>query len=216
MGGGVSEQATGRVVQLIDNLYVDPFACADQSTKVGRITHGAWSNPDLNVILQHFGKRAFARSSACMEFESFLKRIKAGGKRCVEIGSYHGITSIILSRYFDEVVSVSIDEQPPEELLKRKIADYLGITNIVWHDLTSNKRKRRLLTELDFDFAYCDGDHTNDALFDFGLVEKCGRVLFHEAWPIQLSVWQICMSLPPDEVTWAQYDCFAFWEKKHG
>ena len=44
------------------------------------IQRGAWANPRMNEVLHHFGKKAFARSAACMEFEAFLKRIGAGGQ----------------------------------------------------------------------------------------------------------------------------------------
>lgn len=176
------------------------------------IQRGAWANPRMNEVLHHFGKKAFARSAACMEFEAFLKRIGAGGQTCLEIGTYQGITAIILSQFFERVVCVSVDESP-ERLIKRDIVKHLGITNIDFHDVKDNARKRHLINSLEFDFAYSDGDHTHDTRDDFNLVRRCGRVLFHEVWPIQPSVWNLVHSLPPEEVTFAQYDCFAYWQR---
>lgn len=179
----------------------------------GDITYGAWANPRLKAVLQHFGKNAFARSSACMEFEAFLKRIGAGGKCCLEIGTYHGITAVILSQFFERVVCVSVDDDP-KKLMKWDIVDYLGIKNIEFHDVKNNAQKQKVISELDFDFAYSDGDHTHDTHEDFALVKRCGRVLFHEYWPIQVPVWNLVNSLPQDEVTRADFDCFAYWQKK--
>jgi len=57
-----------------------------------------------------------------------------------------------------------------------------------------------------------DGDHTNDTEEDFGLVKSCGRVLFHEYWPLQPAVWNLVNSLPKNEVISANYDCLAYWQ----
>jgi hypothetical protein len=183
--------------------------------RIGDITFGPFSNPLLKAVLNKFGNIAFARSSACMEFEAFLKRIKAGGGTCLEIGTYHGITAVILSQYFDKVVCVSKDDRS-QKLLKRDIVEFLGITNIVFLDIKSNEDKAKIVESLDFDFCYSDGDHANDARSDFELVKRCGRVLLHETWPIQVPVWNLVNSLPPEEVTWADVDCFAYWEKRAG
>lgn len=86
------------------------------------VTRGAFSNPMMQEVLRKFGKRAFARSSACMEFESFLRRIKAGGGTCLEIGTYNGITAVVLSQFFDRVVCVSVDEPAlKRQIIKRDI-----------------------------------------------------------------------------------------------
>lgn len=178
----------------------------------GPITFGAFSNPQMEKVLRHFGKRAFARTSMCMEFEAFLKRIGAGGKTCVEIGSYNGITAIILAQYFERVICVSYDPDP-RHIFKRDIVDYLGVTNIEFVDTQNNRQKRVFMEGAEFDFVYSDGDHTNDARTDFDLAKKCGRVLLHEYWPIQASVWNLVNSLPQHEVTRAQFDCLAYWQR---
>lgn len=180
--------------------------------RIGDITFGAFSNPMLKAVLDEFGNVAFARSSACMEFEAFLKRIGAKGKTCLEIGTYHGITAVILSQFFDKVVCVSLDDRS-RKLLKHDIVDFLGIKNITFIDIANNDDKAVVVNGLDFDFCYSDGDHANDARADFELVKRCGRVLFHEYWPIQVSTWNLVNSLPADEVTVAQFDCFAYWER---
>lgn len=176
------------------------------------IQYGAWSNPLFEKVLRKFGKMAFARSSACMEFEAFLKRINAGGRTCLEIGTYQGMSAVILSQFFEKVICVSVDDDP-RRIIKRDIIDYLGIKNIQFFDVKNNAAKAKVIGELEFDFAYSDGDHAHDTLTDWDLVKRCGRVLFHEVWPIQASVWNLVNSLPQDEVTRAKFDCFAYWER---
>lgn len=190
------------------------FPTSAQEPLVGEITFGAFSNPLLRAVMKEFGRDAFARSSACMEFEAFLKRIGAGGKTCLEIGTYHGITAIILSQYFERVVCVSIDDDP-KKLMKREIVDFLGLTNIEFRDVISNQHKAEIVEALEFDFAYVDGDHTHDTPLDWSLAKRCGRVLLHEYWPIQAPVWNLVNALPQAEVTRAEYDCFAYWQR-HG
>ena len=180
----------------------------------GDIKNGPFSNPHLSKILEQFGKKAFSRSSACMEFEAFLKRIGAGGGTCLEIGTYNGITAVVLSQFFDRVVCVSIDEPAlKRHIIKRDIVDFLGIKNIEFLDVESNAEKEKIIKRLDFDFCYSDGDHTHDAYRDFELVQRCGRVLLHEYWPIQPPVWNLVNALPKHEVTRAQFDCFAYWQR---
>lgn len=178
------------------------------------ITFGAFSNPLIKDVLRKFGKNAFARSSACMEFEAFLKRIHLTGTTALEIGTYQGITAIILSQYFEHVICVSVDEDM-RRIIKRDIVEYLGLQKkIEFYDVKNNAQKAMIVNALKFDFAYSDGDHVNDTYSDFKLVKRCGRVLQHEAWPLQPGPWNLMHSLPPEEVVWAHYDCLAYWE--HG
>ena len=175
----------------------------------GEITHGAFANERLGKILKYFGPRAFKRTSICMEFEHFLKRINARGKCCLEIGSYNGISAIILSQYFDKVVCLSLDND--KSIVRDEIIEYLGIKNIRFIDLKNNRQKQRVIKKLNFDFCYSDGDHEIDAESDFNLVRHCGWVLFHEYWPLQPSVWNLVNSLPENQVTRATHDCLACW-----
>lgn len=195
----------------------------DTEKIVGEITFGPFASPYMKAIFERFGKRAFGRSSACSEFESFLQMICARGKGgssnggyglgevCLEIGTFHGITAVILSQFFSRVVCVSVDDMP---VMKKEIIDYLGIKNISFYDAKDNDDKERFVRALSFDFCYQDGDHTHDTRSDFELVRRCGRVLFHEYWPLQAPVWNLVNSLPQEEVTKAKFDCLAYWEKK--
>lgn len=182
---------------------------------IGDVRHGALANPALNKVLQQFGAEAFRRCSIMMEFEAFLRRVHAQlPKRrmtCLEIGTYNGMSAIVLAQYFDRVICVSVDDKPGE-LLKHNIVKALGITNIRFFDCASNEEKAALVRDLDFDFCYQDGDHLNDTHTDFALVKRCGRVLLHEYWPLQPAVWNLVNALPQNEILRAQFDCLAYWQ----
>ena len=180
----------------------------------GEITTGAFAHPLMNRILKAYGRRAFTRSSACMGFIRFLDEIKAGGGVALEIGTYHGITALLLAERFDKVISVSVDDEDPGRLMKRELADFAGISNIEFHDCKSNAEKGEIVRAARFDFCYSDGDHTNDTRADWELVRRCGRVLFHEVWPLQPPVWNLVHELPRDEVTFCDHDILAFWKRR--
>lgn len=203
----LAEELSGNVLKFEPPPLEEPIR--------GEIIHGPFANPYFQKVLKKFGKTAFARSSACMEFETFLRRINARGKTCLEIGTYQGMSAVVLSQFFERVVCVSVDDDL-RRIIKRDIVEYLGITNIEFYDVKDNTEKRKIVEALAFDFAYSDGDHANDTQEDFDLVKRCGRVLLHEAWPLQSHVWNLVHSLPANEVIWATYDCFAYWERKDG
>ncbi len=185
---------------------------------IGDVQHGALRNPLLNSILKKFGATAFKRCSVMGQFEHFLRRTLVWSppdrprRTCLEIGTYNGISAIVLSQYFNRVVCVSVDNDP-SVLLKQQIADFLGIKNIRFFDCKDNVEKRAVIEQLDFDYCYQDGDHVNDTHEDFALVERCGHVLLHEYWPIQPVVWNLVNSLPQHEVLRAEFDCFAYWQR---
>lgn len=178
------------------------------------IPHGPFTHPTMQKILARYGRRAFARSSACMEFLPFLDRCGIGGKVGLEIGTYHGVTSILLAERFERFISVSVDDEDPKRLLKRELAEFLGVKNITFYDAKDNAEKGEIIRSLEFDFAYSDGDHTSDTVADWKLVKRCGRVLFHEYWPLQPPVWDLVNSLPPEEVTRAHHDILAYWQAR--
>src|SRR4029077_16422318 len=103
----------------------------------GDITYGPFSNPLLKKTLLRFGKTSFARSSVCMEFESFLQRIGASGRTCLEIGTYQGMSAVVLSKYFERVICVTVDVDK-RRIIKHDIVEYLGIKNIRFFDVKDN------------------------------------------------------------------------------
>jgi len=146
-----------------------------------------FGNADLRKAVEHFGIDTLRRSSCLDGFHNWLTEINFRGRRCVEIGTCKGMTALVLARHFQEVVTLDII--PDEE--KRAIAEYCGIRNIRYLDISDNDEKAAIIKGLDFDAAYCDGNHERDAETDFSLVRKCGRVLFHEYWPLQPPIWEL-------------------------
>lgn len=145
------------------------------------------NDPLLLDIFNKFGIRVFRRSSVLEGFDAFLVKNRFNGKCCVEIGTCKGLTAIVLSRYFEKVVTIDVVRDPEKE----DIANYFGIKNIAFVDVKDNEQKAKVIRSLQFDAAYVDGDHTNDTEADFELVKRCGRVLFHEYWPAQPPVWNL-------------------------
>jgi len=141
-------------------------------------------DPALVRVAKKFGFEPFRRSSVLEGLDDFCKEQKFSGKRVVEIGSWMGLTAVVLSRHFEEVVSVDI--HPTEE--KHAIVKFLGIKNVRFIDVKDNAEKAAVINELQFDGALVDGDHARDTELDFSLVERCGQVLFHEHWDAQPAV----------------------------
>jgi SAM-dependent methyltransferase len=148
-------------------------------------------DPQMLSVFKTFGAEAFRRSSMFDGLEDFIKAQNFRGKHCVEIGTYSGITAIILSRYFEQVTSIDIFPHTA----KHTIIKHLGITNIRFVDVKDNEEKAKVIEGLTFDGAYQDGDHVKDAESDFALLRRCGQVLFHEYYEQQPEVWKLVNAL---------------------
>lgn len=153
-------------------------------------------DPRLARVLEKFGASVFRRSSVFHGLDKILSQCAVRGNLCFEVGTWNGLTSIVLSSYFDRVVSVDI----AHNALKFEIIDYLGIKNIRCFNIADNGEKVRLAQRYKFDFAYLDGNHADDTQLDWDLARPCGRVLFHECWPFQPPVWDLVKSLPAEQV----------------
>ncbi len=168
-------------------------------------------DPQLMLVHQKFGGAVFRRSSVYHGLAKFLVENHVRGKRCFEVGSWNGLTSIVLARHFDEVVSIDIAHNQ----IKHEIADALGVKNIQFIDIHDNDEKAKVARELKFDFAYLDGDHANDTYSDWDLTKHCGRVLFHECWNFQPPVWDLVHELPQDQVIYGGFG-LALWNGNRG
>jgi hypothetical protein len=168
--------------------------------QVGDRVQMVLSDAHLFSAYQRFGAEILRRSSVFHGLDRFMARRGVRGKRCFEIGTWNGLTAAVLSRYFDEVVTVDVAHRA----LKHDLLAHLGITNVKCFDIADNADKAQVWKRFrgDFDFAYLDGNHADDTMTDFELVRVCGRVLFHEAWPFQKPVHDLVFGmLPPDEVS---------------
>lgn len=167
-------------------------------------------DPYLLAAYQRFGAEVLRRSSVFHGLDRFMAERGIRGKRCFEVGTWNGLTAAVLSRYFDQVVTVDIAHRA----LKHEVLGHLGIKNVTCVDIDDNDEKATIWKRHSpFDFAYLDGDHANDTTTDFELVKGCGRVLLHEAWPFQVPVWTLVHELPYEEVTFSGCG-LALWEQK--
>lgn len=141
-------------------------------------------DPQLVEVVKAFGIGVFRRSSVLEGFAEFVGAHGFSGRRCIEIGTCNGLTALVLARYFDEVVTIDV---VPNDV-KRRIAEHLGVRNIRFVDVKDNAEKTHAIEALEFDAAYVDGDHAHDTETDFAMVQRSGRVLFHEYWPAQAAV----------------------------
>lgn len=157
-----------------------------------------YATDDLRRAYERFPIETFRRSSCFDGLAQFLIEQDFAGGRCLEIGTSNGFTAVILAKLFDEVVTIDVE---PNDI-KRKVAEFLGVSNVTFIDVRDNREKARVIRETEFDAAYVDGNHQDDTPADFELVKGCGLVLFHECWPLQPPVWNLVQSLPPDEVVY--------------
>lgn len=185
------------------------FWTTEMEKQVGERMQILLNDPVLMKVFERFGGDPFRRSSVFHGLAKFLTERKVHGRCCFEIGTWNGLTAVVLSRFFDQVVTVDIAHNP----LRAEILDHLGIQNILCVDIKDNVQKAAVARDLHFDFAYMDGDHANDTESDWALVRRCGRVLFHEVWPFQPPVWQLVNSLPPSEVSYGGAG-LALWEQR--
>lgn len=159
-------------------------------------------------VFERFGTEPFRRSCVLENFAPFLSVNGFNGDTCVEIGSYAGLTALVLARHFKRVVSFDVLRMS----LKRQIAEELGVRNVEFIDVANNETKYRFIAEMQFDAAFVDGNHRDDTQTDFDAVKRCGRVLFHEAWESQRPVYELLKSLSGDtRATIVTSEKFALW-----
>lgn len=181
----------------------------DMEKQVGARIQTVLGNPDLLEVYKAFGGAVFRRSSVFHGLGQFLAANDVRGKVCFEIGTWNGLTAVVLSRFFDLVVTVDIAHNRE----KHRIIEHLGIDNIRCFDIDSNDEKAGIASQYEFDCAYLDGDHAHDTGSDWALTKGCGRVLFHEVWPFQPPVWSLVKSLPEEQVKYGG-DGLALWEAR--
>ena len=172
------------------------FWTSEIEKQVGARVQTVLESPELLSLHAKFGAEVFRRSSVFHGLGRILADNKVRGRRCFEVGTWNCLTAVVLSKHFDEVVTVDIAHND----IKHEVLRHLGITNVRCIDITDNDQKAKVARKTDFDFAYLDGDHAHDTERDFYLVQHCGRVLFHEVWPWQRPVWNLVHTLPAHQV----------------
>jgi hypothetical protein len=175
------------------------FWTSEIEKQVGHRVQIILEDPYLMRVFQVFGAEALRRSSVFHGLDAFMKSSGVRGDVCFEIGTWNALTSVVLSRYFREVVTVDLARY--SNPTKLDVLKKLGITNVRCVDIADNTEKQRVAERLKFDFSYMDGNHADDTGLDWEICQRGKRVLFHEVWPFQPPVWQLVHSLPPHQVT---------------
>ena len=126
----------------------------------------------IDRLIQRFGRRIVKKSCIPKSGAVFERLMNGRGfGNVVEIGTAQGISAAVMAQFANHVYTFDIKHP------LQNVWDFLDITNVT---LTVGEDKS-LLTDLDFDFAFIDGNHEGEApQEDFNLVKKCGRVLFHD------------------------------------
>lgn len=131
-------------------------------------------------IYDKFQKEIEGYPSAVKREKAFIEFLKiAQPKIVIEIGTCLGISASLIAQYADKVYTFDTTEHP----IKYEIWDYLGIRHkIEAFIIKSNEEKAGIISKIEFDFAYIDGDHRREGVeFDFDCVKnKCGKLLFDD------------------------------------
>lgn len=142
-------------------------------------------------------------------------------KFVVEIGTYKGIAALYMSQFCKRVYTVDLldgkleGEEKSKTPIRTKLWEHFGVENIWFQPVKCNHSKERFLKKIDFDFAFVDGDHSYEgAEYDFGLVKRCGRVLFHDYSKSKAEkrngVYNFVNTLPKEQIT--VKGIFAYWQ----
>ena len=122
-----------------------------------------------------------------VELGDFFKDLKID--IAVDIGTCNGIATAYIAQFANKVYTFDIKERP----VMHKVWDDLEVRDKIYfyvikgRDDNLSKDKRAIdmggvLDNINFDFAFVDDGHSeNDLEEDFKLVQRCGKVLFHDA-----------------------------------
>lgn len=127
-------------------------------------------------------------------------------KHCLELGTYAGVMSLVLARCCKKVTT--IDVVPRTEPIR--LWEVFG-EDVDYFVSRKQSEIDNKVNSLDFDFAYIDADHAYESIkHDFGLVRKCGKVLFHDYFSDHEGIKCFVDELPKEELTFLKP--FVYWE----
>lgn len=130
-------------------------------------------------VIKKFGKSVLDKSSLTSDYEALNELIKIGYKEgnIVEIGTRKGLSAALLAQYTTGKI-YTFDPNP--DPISQKIWKHLGISKKIVQ-MHVDFEKTANVKDLDFTFAYIDGDHSFEMVCkDFLAVKHCNNVMFHD------------------------------------
>lgn len=151
-------------------------------------------------LLQRFGNAINEMSCVYIgDGENSLRHFLKGKtfNTIIEIGTYQGVSTAILSEYAKKVYAIDIVDLP----LRKDIFKFLGVNNVEFYKCKTefaDKEKciKNILSTEKVDLVFIDGDHWGEALEqEFNLVKDVKNILIHDyevAFPV---VYDFCNNL---------------------
>jgi len=159
-------------------------------------------------IIKKLDSKYLAHS--CIEkkdtFLEIMLSIKPKPIVIVEIGTYFGVSTVILASICD-VYTFDVHYYKETKYVWNKLKSQ---KNIYPYIVTNSSATKLLLRDKKFDFAFIDSVHDyENAKIDFEVVKKCGRVLFHDNNDKFPGVAKFCR-----EIGCKKIEDFGYWEDK--
>jgi hypothetical protein len=151
-------------------------------------------------LINKYGQKILKKSALHLkdgaeDIEYFMQKNPI--ETAIEIGTFRGVTSLLMANYCKKLITFDLYEGQLEYLLndfewgqgdrwidtpyRQQLWFPYGTDNIFFLPVEDNKKKAYYLRELNYDFAFIDGDHSYEGVkADFEMVKDCGRVLFHD------------------------------------
>lgn len=140
-----------------------------------------------------------------------LSERKLGIPDCaIEIGTYYGLSTVVLASWAKEVKTFDIVSYPEFAIVKQA---FLGLQNVSQFIIKNREDIRICIVHNDikFDFAFIDAVHDYENVKkDFEIVESCGRVLFHDANNPGIEKF---LNEIGAVIIWKNGNYFGYWEK---
>lgn len=172
-------------------------------------------------LIDHFGDNINEMSCVYIaDGENSLRHFLEGKRfrTIIEIGTYQGVSTAILSEYADKVHAIDIVDLP----MRNEIFNFLGVTNVSFYKCSADfsdkeKKVKEIFSKEDVDLVFIDGDHWGKALEqEFNLVKACKKILIHDYEPAFPVVYDFCNSLRDNGCEIESKNLFCMVTKKEG
>jgi len=146
---------------------------------------------DINKLFKKLGAYQYCLETSVTYTDNdflnrFTKSLKPSIDNVIEIGTFNGISTLVLASIAKIIHTFDVAYRNAEYLwsffpeLRSKISYCVGSQEAI--DDTIIRILRNNIKYFNINFAFIDGKHNGENVaYDFNLVKFCGRVLFHDA-----------------------------------